>query len=58
MNDNAPIIFVMAVFIFLFGFLAGSGIMDTQWKKDAIKAGVAEWVADENGDAEFKFKTK
>lgn len=58
MNDNAPIIFVIGVFIFLIGFLAGSGTMDTQWQKDAIKVGVAEWVADENGNAEFKFKTK
>jgi hypothetical protein len=58
MNDNAPIILGMAFFIFLFGFLAGSKIMDKQWQKDAIKAGVAEWVADENGNAKFEFKTK
>jgi hypothetical protein len=58
MNDNAPIMFGMGFFIFLFGFLAGSGIMDTQWQKDAIKAGVAEWVADADGNAEFQFKTE
>lgn len=28
------------------------------WQEEAVKAGVAEWVADVNGKAKFQFKTK
>jgi hypothetical protein len=58
MNENFPIIIVMAGLIFLFGFVAGGALNGSQWQSQAVKAGVAEWVADANGDAKFQFKTK
>ncbi len=58
MNENFPIIFVMGGLIFLFGFVAGGALSGSQWQSQAVKAGAAEWIADENGNAKFQFKTK
>jgi hypothetical protein len=56
MNENFVIIFVMGGLIFLFGFVAGGALSGSQWQSQAVKAGVAEWVADQNGNAKFQFK--
>ena len=59
MNDSPPPIFILfVVFVFISAFIIGGIFNVTQWQKEAIKAGVAEWVADANGDAKFQFKTK
>lgn len=59
MNDSPPPVFILfVVFVFISAFIIGGIFNVTQWQKEAIKAGVAEWVADANGDAKFQFKTK
>jgi hypothetical protein len=59
MNDSlAPVYILFVVFVFISAFLIGGIFNITQWQKEAVKAGVAEWVADANGDAKLQFKTK
>jgi hypothetical protein len=59
MSDSpAPVYILFVVFVFISAFLIGGIFNVTQWQKEAVKAGVAEWVADANGDAKFQFKTK
>jgi len=59
MNDSPPPVFILfVVFVFISAFIIGGIFNVTQWQKEAIKAGVAEWVANANGDAKFQFKTK
>ncbi len=48
----------MMIFVLIATFIFGGAVNGSQWQKEAVKAGVAEWVADENGDAKFQFKTK
>ena len=43
---------ILAGLFFTFGFMAGTSVM----KQSAIKNGTAEWVADKNGNPEFKWK--
>ena len=63
MNDgnwdpNTDVIVGIAVVIFLlmvFTFTSGT-VVGAKWEKaDAVKAGVAHWVADENGDVKFEY---
>jgi hypothetical protein len=55
MNDSpAPVYILFTIAAFIIGGIF-SGI---QWQKEAVKAGVAEWVADADGNAKFQFKTK
>jgi len=58
MRDNGPVYILMLFFVLILSYLMGGFIMEEQWQKRAVKAGVAEWVADANGDAKFQFKTK
>lgn len=59
MNDSpAPVYILFTVFVFIAAFIIGGIFSGIQWQKEAIKTGVAEWVADANGDAKFQFKTK
>jgi hypothetical protein len=59
MNDSPPPVFILfVVFVFIAAFIIGGIFSGIQWQKEAIKTGVAEWVADANGDAKFQFKTK
>jgi len=58
MGENNSVIYVMGFLIFVFGTLFGNFLGMAQREKDAIKAGVAEWVADADGNAKFQFKTK
>ena len=58
MNDNAPVYILMIIFVLIATFIFGGAVNGSQWQKEAVKAGVAEWVADTNGDAKFQFKTK
>ena len=48
----------MLIFVLIATFIFGGAVNGYQWQKEAVKAGVAEWVADANGDAKFQFKTK
>lgn len=58
MKEDNSLIYVMGFLIFIFGILFGNFLGMAQIEKDAVKAGVAEWVADEGGGAQFQFKTK
>ncbi len=58
MNENGPVYILMMIFVLIATFIFGGAVNVYQWQKEAVKAGVAEWVADESGDAKFQFKTK
>ena len=58
MKENGPVYILMMIFALIVSFIIGGVFNGSQWQTEAVKAGVAEWVADENGDAKFKFKTK
>ena len=58
MKENGPVYTLMLIFVLIATYIFGSVTGGYQWQKEAVKAGVAEWVADENGDAKFQFKTK
>jgi hypothetical protein len=58
MNENNPVYILMIIFVLIATYIFGSATSGYQWQKEAVKAGVAEWVADANGDAKFQFKTK
>lgn len=59
MSDSpAPVYILFVVFVFISAFLIGGIFNVTQWQKEAVKAGVAEWTADASGEAKFQFKTK
>lgn len=58
MNENGPVYILMMIFVLIATFIFGGAVNGYQWKKEAVKAGVAEWVADKDGDAKFQFKTK
>ena len=59
MNDSpAPVYILFAVFVFIAAFIIGGIFSGIQWQKEAVKAGVAEWVATESGSAKFRYKTK
>jgi len=58
MGENNSVIYVIGFLIFVFGILFGNFLGMAQREKDAVKAGVAEWVADKDGNAKFQFKTK
>ncbi len=58
MKENIPVFIMMIIFVLIATFIFGGAVSGYQWQKEAVKAGVAEWVADANGDAKFQFKTK
>jgi hypothetical protein len=58
MNENGPVYILMMIFVLIAIFIVGGAVSGYQWQKEAVKAGVAEWVADQNGNAKFQFKTK
>lgn len=59
MSDSpAPVYILFVVFVFISAFIIGGIFSGIQWQKEAVKAGVAEWVADAGGNAKFQFKTK
>jgi len=58
MKENGPVYILMMIFVLIAIFIFGGAVSGHQWQKEAVKAGVAEWVADANGDAKFQFKTK
>jgi hypothetical protein len=58
MNDNGPVYILMIIFVLIATFIFGGIVNTSQWQNEAVKVGVAEWVADQNGKARFRFKTK
>jgi hypothetical protein len=58
MNNNGPVYILMILFALIVSFIFGCIVNTSQWQNEAVKVGVAEWVADQNGKARFRFKTK
>jgi hypothetical protein len=58
MNNNGPVYILMMIFALIVSFIFGGIVNTTQWQNEAVKVGVAEWIADANGKARFRFKTK
>ena len=58
-NNNDPdatIGIVVTIFLLMVFAFAGGTLMGAKREKaDAVKAGVAHWVADEKGDAKFEY---
>lgn len=61
MKDGEDIILaltiVTALCLFGIGFAVGNGKGEKWTKEEAIKNNCAEWVADKDGSAQFKWKT-
>ena len=58
MKENGPVYILMMIFVLIATFIFGGAVSGYQWQREAVKAGVAEWVADKDGNARFRFKTK
>lgn len=58
MKENGPVYILMMIFALIVSFIFGGIVNTYQWQNEAVKVGVAEWVADQNGKARFRFKTK
>ena len=61
MNDSGEgcFYFLMAVVaMFTIGCFVGRGCGVDSAKTEAVKAGAAEWVAGESGEAEFRWRTE
>ena len=44
------------VLVFGTGFAAGAGYAQKSNQQDLVERGIGEWVVDERGNVEFKFK--
>ena len=58
MSDDtlAKLTGAVAVSMFVIGIILGFTRGDTLLREEAIRAGVAEWVADASGKPQFKWK--
>ena len=56
LNTDAIVGIAVVIFLLMVFAFAGGTVMGAKWEKaDAVKAGVAHWVADEKGDAKFEY---
>lgn len=51
-----PILMLPLGLGFIVGMLLGTISTNSSWKTSAVKTGHAQWVANERGEAEFKWK--
>jgi hypothetical protein len=51
-----PILILPLGLGFVIGMLLGMISTDSTWRASAVKTGHAQWVANERGEAEFKWK--
>jgi len=56
MNNNWPIIYICLLCIMVFSWAIGCSMGEKKIKQEAVKANVAEWIADKDGNVEFRFK--
>jgi hypothetical protein len=48
---------VLCLFILVFvGWLLGTGLTEKKYRQEAVDHGAAEWVVDNQGHVEFKWK--
>lgn len=55
--DEVGVYLALAVFFAVTNMGIGYWLCTRDFRKEAVKNGVAEWIANENGDAEFQWKT-
>jgi hypothetical protein len=51
-----PVLIIPLCLGFVIGMLIGTISAGSSWKTSAVKTGHAQWVANERGEAEFKWK--
>jgi hypothetical protein len=60
MKDTAPFLIIPCVILIVFACVVSNLCGRTngieQMKEESVRAGVAEWVADASGKAQFKWK--
>ncbi len=59
MKDNDflwPVLMLPLSLGFVIGMLIGAMSTSNSWKTSAVKTGHAQWVANERGESEFKWK--
>ena len=56
MNNDWPIIYICLLCIIVVSWGIGCSMGEKKIKREAVKANVAEWTADKDGNVEFKFK--
>lgn len=56
MNNNWPIIYICLLSIIVVSWAIGTSMGEKKIKQEAVKANVAEWIADKDGNVEFRFK--
>ena len=55
-SDSVVVAVIIAFAMFFAGVLLGGIVKNGQVRKEAVNAGVAEWVAGEHGGAEFRWR--
>jgi hypothetical protein len=53
---EVPFIFFAVIFVFVLGFGSGFTLGADVKKTEAVRVGVAEWVANEDGKPQFKWR--
>lgn len=56
-GDDTLILVFVAIVMLALGWCMGDASRRDGMRREAIKNGVAEWIANESGDAEFQWKT-
>lgn len=56
MNNDWPIFYVTFLTLIVISWVIGCSMGEKKIKQEAIKANVAEWIADKDGNVEFRFK--
>lgn len=55
---NTPLFIAIVILGAVFGVIGGQALGIKEIRQQAVKAGVAEWTSDAQGNPEFKWKTK
>lgn len=56
MNNDWPIFYVVFLTLIVISWTIGCSMGEKRIKREAVKANVAEWIADKDGNVEFRFK--
>lgn len=56
MNNDWPILVVGLFSLGIVVLFIGIGMGEKKIKQEAVKANVAEWIANKDGNVEFRFK--
>lgn len=56
MNNDWPIFYVTFLTLIVISWVIGCSMGEKKIKQEAVEANVAEWIADKEGNVEFRFK--